>query len=70
MQFVHFMESRSGRVVRVLAGLALVAMGTWQRGGWWALVAVGAMLIAVGLWGRCLAAPLFGSSLRGAKSRV
>lgn len=70
MPFVHFMESGTGRLARVAAGLVLVAVGAWQQGGWWALVAVGAVAVAAGLWGRCLAAPLFGSSLRRAKSAV
>lgn len=65
MGFVHFMESSTGRVVRVAAGVVLVAVGAAQGGGWWALVAVGAIPVVAGLWGRCLAAPLFGSSFGG-----
>ena len=68
MQIVHFMESGTGRLARIVAGLALVVVGTWQGAGWWALVALGAVFVVVGLWGRCLAAPLFDSPLRRAKS--
>jgi hypothetical protein len=64
MRFVSIMQGSAGRLARVAVGLALVGIGAWLGGGWWALVAVGLVPLAAGLFNVCLAAPLFGVGLR------
>jgi hypothetical protein len=70
MRMVRFMEGGTGRLARGAAGLVLVGLGAWlgatYGGGWWALVAVGFVPLAAGLFNFCLAAPLFGAPLRHA----
>lgn len=64
MRFVEAMESTTGRVSRIVLGLALVAIGIALGGGWWALAAVGFVAVAAGVFNFCLLAPFFGGHLR------
>jgi hypothetical protein len=41
MTLVRFMTRPTGRLARIVAGLALMALGVVLGGGWWALFAVG-----------------------------
>ncbi|HVN51216.1 MAG TPA: DUF2892 domain-containing protein [Acidimicrobiales bacterium] len=64
MAFIRFMESTSGRVLRVVAGIVLVVTGLVLGGGWLVLSAVGLVPLAAGAFGVCLFAPLFHQPFR------
>ena len=70
--FVTFMASITGRVVRIAAGLALIAWGLVGLGGAaGAIVAViGAVPLLAGLFDFCVFAPLFGNPISGPKIRA
>jgi hypothetical protein len=70
--FVKFMASPAGRIVRALAGLALIAWGLLGLGGTTGIVVavVGVVPLAAGLIDFCLFAPLFGAPLSGQKIRA
>lgn len=59
MVVLRFIGSTPGRVLRVVAGLMLIAVGV-VAGGWWlALAAVGLVPLAAGLFDVCVLGPLF-----------
>jgi hypothetical protein len=64
MTLVHFMGRPAGRLVRIVVGLALLGLGAWQQGPWWALFGVGFVPLAAGAANFCLLAPLFHVPLR------
>jgi hypothetical protein len=64
MALVHFMESTAGRILRVIAGVALVILGMALGGAWLILSVVGLVPIAAGAFGFCLLGPLFHHPLR------
>jgi hypothetical protein len=70
--FVKFLASPAGRVVRALAGLALIAWGLLGLGGPAGIVVavIGIVPLAAGLFDFCVFAPLFGAPLSGAKIRA
>ena len=70
--FVSFMASTTGRIVRAVAGAALVAWGLLGLGGaTGAIVAVvGLAPLAAGVFDFCIFAPLFGAPLSGPKIRA
>lgn len=70
--FITFMVSPAGRLVRALAGLALIAWGLLGLQGTTGLVvaAIGAVPLLAGLFDFCLFAPLFGGWLSGARNRA
>ncbi len=71
MAFARFMASLLGRGVRILAGLALIWWGvTLQGAGGWALIIVGLLPLAAGLFDWCLFAPIFGAPFRGRDVRT
>ena len=57
MSFVTFMSSPAGRAVRAVAGLAFIAWGVVD--GILALVLVGLVPLAAGVFNVCLLGPLF-----------
>jgi Protein of unknown function (DUF2892) len=65
--FVPFMQSAAGRLLRIVAGAALIAIGIWLVGGTWGIIlaVIGAVPLIAGLTGICLFAPLFGYTLTG-----
>lgn len=69
--FVTFMNSTTGRTVRILAGVALIAWGLLGLGGMTgAIVAIiGAVPLLAGLFDFCVFAPLFGCPISGPKIR-
>jgi sorbitol-specific phosphotransferase system component IIBC len=69
--FFRFIASTTGRIVRILAGLILIAIGIlWVRGiGGWILVIVGLVPLAAGLFDWCVFAPLFGLPFVGPRLR-
>ena len=59
--FVQFMQSVSGRVLRIVAGIALIAIGLFLIQGVWGIVVaiIGLVPLIAGLLSICLIAPLF-----------
>jgi hypothetical protein len=70
--FVSFMVSTTGRIVRILAGIALITWGLLGLGGSVGIIVavVGAAPLLAGLSDFCLFAPLFGGPLSGSKIRA
>jgi hypothetical protein len=70
--FVSFMASATGRIVRIIAGLALIAWGLAGLGGTAGIIVavVGAVPLVAGLFDFCIFAPLFGAPLSGPKIRA
>ena len=65
MRFLNFMNTPTGRGLRIGAGLALLAVGVVIGGGLGTALAVFAVLpIATGVFGVCPINPLFGQPLR------
>ncbi len=69
MTFLAFIGSQPGRIVRVAVGLALIIGGVLLGGGWLALVAVGLLPLAAGVFDLCILGPLFRLPLVGPKFR-
>jgi hypothetical protein len=70
--FIKFMVSTAGRIVRIVAGAALIAWGLLGLGGTAGIivVVVGAVPLLAGLLDFCIFAPLFGAPLSGSKIRA
>ena len=69
--FFRFIASPTGRLVRVVAGLILIALGVWLvRGiGGWILAVIGLVPLAAGLFDWCVFAPLFRLPFVGSRLR-
>ena len=69
--FVKFMASAAGRVVRIVAGIALIAVGLLAIQGTLGIIVavVGALPLVAGLFDFCVFAPLFGAPLSGSQVR-
>jgi hypothetical protein len=69
--FVKFMASTTGRIVRIVAGIALIVWGLMGLGGTIGIVVavIGAVPLLAGLFDFCVFAPLFGNTLSGPKIR-
>ena len=70
--FVSFMASTSGRLTRIVVGLALVAWGWLGLGGLTGTIVaiVGLIPLIAGLFDFCVFAPFFGEPLSGPKIRA
>ena len=70
--FVKFMASSTGRIVRIAAGLALIAWGlAGLRGTTGTIVAVvGLVPLLAGLFDFCVFAPLFRNPMSGRQIRA
>lgn len=70
--FIAFMASPAGRIIRVVAGAALIAWGLLGLGGTWGIVVaiVGAVPLLAGLFDFCVFAPLFGNPFSGPAIRA
>ena len=70
--FCTFMASTAGRVVRIVAGIALIAWGLLGLGGTVGIIVaiVGAVPLLAGLFDFCVFAPLFGCPLSGPRIRA
>lgn len=71
MPVANFLHSTTGRVLKVIVGIGLIAGGAMmlmnmQMWGW-ALIAVGALLLSVGTVNVCPLAPMFGGTFSGRK---
>lgn len=70
--FVKFMASTTGRWVRVVAGIVLVAWGILGLSGVNGTIVaiIGAVPLLAGLFDFCVFAPLFGNPFSGKKIRA
>ena len=70
--FVKFMMSPVGRILRIVAGIALIAWGLMGLSGATGIIVaiVGAVPLLAGLFDFCVFAPLFGGHLSGPKNRA
>ncbi|HLE22913.1 MAG TPA: YgaP-like transmembrane domain [Anaerolineales bacterium] len=70
--FVKFMASTTGRIVRIVAGLALIGWGLLGLGGTAGLIVaiVGIVPLAAGVLDFCLFAPLFKNPMSGKQIRA
>jgi hypothetical protein len=70
--FITFMASTTGRIARIVAGIALIAWGLLGLGGATGIIVavVGALPLLAGLFDFCVFAPLFGYPLSGPKIRA
>jgi len=59
MAILDFLGSQPGRLLRIVAGLALIAAGVLAGGWWLALAAVGLLPLAAGVFDLCVLGPLF-----------
>ncbi|MFN2134512.1 MAG: DUF2892 domain-containing protein [Candidatus Promineifilaceae bacterium] len=68
---IAFLASPAGRVLRVIAGLALVAWGIFGLSGLTGIIVivVGAVPLLAGIFDFCVFAPLFGNPFKGADIR-
>ncbi len=69
--FVKFMSSPSGRITRIIAGIALIMIGLLAVHGLGGtiLAIVGLLPLVAGLFDFCVFAPLFGAPLSGKQVR-
>lgn len=67
MAFAKFMANSAGRLLRIVAGVALIALGMFaaQSPLNIILLAVGVVFVLVGAFNVCLLAPLAGMPLSG-----
>lgn len=70
--FVAFMASTAGRILRAVAGAALVYWGFAILGGVTGIIVglVGLVVFSAGTFDFCVFAPLFGNPLSGKKIRA
>lgn len=70
--FIAFMASGIGRLVRIVAGVALIAVGLLAVQGTTGIViaVIGVVPLLAGLLDFCLFAPLFGCPLSGPRIRA
>jgi len=69
---VVFLASNTGRIVRIIGGLALVVLGRFGLSGTTSLVVmvIGVVPLLAGTFDFCVFAPLFGAPLSGPKIRA
>ena len=69
--FFSFIAGSAGRLVRALAGLALILIGLFliQGTGGWILAIVGLVPLLAGIFDFCVFAPLFGLPFVGPRLR-
>ena len=70
--FVAFMASSTGRLLRIIAGVALIAVGLLVLEGTAGIIVavVGVVPLLAGVFDFCLFAPLFGNPLSGPRIRA
>jgi hypothetical protein len=70
--FITFMASSTGRIVRIVAGLALVVWGWLGLSGTTGAIVtiIGLVPLVAGIFDFCVFAPLFGAPLSGPKIRA
>jgi hypothetical protein len=67
MAFARFMSQPAGRIIRAVAGLALIVLGFFVLGGTTGIVVglIGFVPLAAGLFNFCLVGPLVGGYFSG-----
>jgi hypothetical protein len=71
MKFSQFMASTAGRLLRIVAGIALVIVGLMmQSTGGYILAVVGLLPLAAGVFDWCIFAPLFRMPFTGKAIRA
>ena len=72
MGLIDFLASMSGRIVRIVAGIVLIAVGLLVLEGTAGIVVaiIGVLPLLAGLFDFCLFAPLFGLPLSGKQIRT
>ncbi len=70
--FVSFMASTAGRIIRIVAGIALIIWGLMsiQGAAGTVMAVVGVVPLVAGLFDFCVFAPLFGNPMSGPKIRA
>ena len=70
--FIKFMASLAGRIIRIIAGIVLIALGLMVVHGVGGIIlaVVGLVPLVAGLFDFCVFAPLFGASLGGKQIRA
>jgi hypothetical protein len=71
--FSKFMASITGRIIRIVAGILLIALGfltAHSTAGTIILVVIGLLPLVAGIFDFCVFAPLFGSPMSGPKIRA
>ena len=70
--FAQFIASGAGRLLRIVAGLGLIAWGYTMRdaSGGVALMVVGLVPLLAGVFDLCLISPLLGGPLSGRRIRA
>jgi len=70
--FIVFLASNTGRIVRIMGGLALVVLGRFGLSGTNSLVVmfIGVFPLLASTFDFCIFAPLFGAPLSGTKIRA
>jgi len=70
--FVSFMASPAGRIIRIVAGVALIVWGLMGLTGTAGIIVViiGLVPLVAGVFDFCVFAPLFGAPLSGPKIRA
>lgn len=70
--FCTFMASTNGRLIRILAGVALILWGVFGLDASIGIVVViiGAVPLVAGIFDFCIFAPLFGCPMSGKKIRA
>jgi hypothetical protein len=71
MAFSQFMSTTTGRLIRIIAGLALILAGLFLIEGTLAivLVVVGFVPLLAAVFNVCLFAPLFGGTFKGTQAK-
>jgi uncharacterized membrane protein HdeD (DUF308 family) len=70
--FISFMASTTGRIVRIVAGIALIVVGLFVVTNTVGIIVavIGVVPLAAGLFDFCVFAPLFGNPFNGSKIRA
>jgi hypothetical protein len=69
MTFTRLMSTPAGRLVRIAAGIAMIAIGIALGGAWWILAIAGLLPLLAGVVNVCLIAPFLRAPFRGADCR-
>lgn len=69
--FVKFMASKTGRITRIIAGVALIVWGLFGLTGTTGIIVavVGLVPLLAGMVDVCVFAPLFGNPFKGPEIR-
>lgn len=71
MKFSQLMATPMGRIIRIVAGATLIAIGiAMKSSGGYVLAVVGALPLAAGIFDVCIFAPLFKMPFSGGAIRA